>query len=69
MENLEIEITNHEKYTDADISGITHINGFGALIGDVCVEINGEMAPFTGEHGRCDYEDDYGFVIKNTETE
>ena len=31
--------------------------------GDVSIEINGEWKTISGDHGKSDYEDDYGFQI------
>lgn len=61
--NYSVEITNKELYNEkvVDVELDFHRGGVN---GDVAIEVEGEGEKcFTGEHGKYDYEDEYGFII------
>lgn len=61
--NYSVKITNEELYNEkvVDVELDFHRGGMN---GDVAIKVEGEGEKcFTGEHGKCDYEDEYGFII------
>lgn len=55
------QITDIEKFTDADVSGLKFYNG--SFHGTVSIDTESGWQDFTGEHGANDYEKEYGFKI------
>jgi predicted RNA-binding protein len=66
--SCEIAITNNDLFLDlgVEVESSGRFNFNGDFVGDVTIRTNDNVKTWTGEHGICDYEDDFGFCIVKT---